>query len=134
MYQCIPVFALLGLRITNTLGVSKRNDILKLSKIYIPCSLGLHIQVVSSLRLNPGGKCPRLSKRQYVLLAQQALVPRVPDHLPIFSYCRDGNIDGVRRLIDTGEASVWDTDSRGTRPLHVGDITLSCYAFLCISL
>jgi hypothetical protein len=43
----------------------------------------------------------------------------VSDDSLIFESCKLGNIDGVRLLLDKGEASTWDTNSQGRTPLHV---------------
>lgn len=43
----------------------------------------------------------------------------VPDDADIFSYCLYGNLDGVRKLLTDGAASIWDTDSGGWTPLAV---------------
>ena len=43
----------------------------------------------------------------------------VSDNSLIFEFCKLGNIDGVRLLLDKGEASTWDTNSKGRTPLHV---------------
>jgi len=43
----------------------------------------------------------------------------VPDDSLIFDFCKLGNIDGVRLLLDKGDASTWDTNSQGRTPLHV---------------
>lgn len=50
----------------------------------------------------------------------------VPDNALIFELSRQGNIMAAETLIRRGEASVWDTDSRGRTPLHVG------YAIHCL--
>ena len=38
---------------------------------------------------------------------------------PIFRACASGNDDAIRRLIDTGQASPFDTTYSGMTPLHV---------------
>lgn len=43
----------------------------------------------------------------------------VPDDSLIFEFCNRGNIHGVRLLFARGQASPWDTDSKGCTPLHV---------------
>jgi hypothetical protein len=43
----------------------------------------------------------------------------VSDDSLIFEFCKLGNIGGVRLLLDKGEASTWDTNSRGQTLLHV---------------
>lgn len=43
----------------------------------------------------------------------------VPDDSLIFEFCADGNLDGIKALLNRGEASVWDRDSFGQTPLHV---------------
>ncbi|KAL4881847.1 hypothetical protein BJY04DRAFT_217916 [Aspergillus karnatakaensis] len=43
----------------------------------------------------------------------------VSDNSIVFSFCQDGNIGAVSRLIERGEASVYDTDSTGWSPLHI---------------
>ena len=43
----------------------------------------------------------------------------VPDDAAIFSACSKGDINGVRHLLETGKASVWDVDANGWTPLHV---------------
>ena len=43
----------------------------------------------------------------------------VPDDAPIFQLCVDGDLDGVRKLLSEGSASVRDTDEGGSTPLHV---------------
>lgn len=43
----------------------------------------------------------------------------VRDDSLIFTFCAAGNLEAVRVLFSRGEASVWDTDSRGWTPLHV---------------
>lgn len=42
-----------------------------------------------------------------------------PDSSLIFKYCLNGNIDGVKRLIEDSLASPYDVDSQGATPLHV---------------
>ncbi|KAF8858739.1 hypothetical protein BDZ45DRAFT_725848, partial [Acephala macrosclerotiorum] len=41
----------------------------------------------------------------------------VPDDSRVFSLCRSGDIDMIQQLFDRGQASPWDTDSRGLTPL-----------------
>jgi hypothetical protein len=43
----------------------------------------------------------------------------VPDDSLIFDFCVTGNLDGVRSLLQRGDASPWDTDSTGWTSLHV---------------
>jgi hypothetical protein len=43
----------------------------------------------------------------------------VSDNAMIFDLCRIGNINGVQLLLNKGEASIWDTNSKGRTPLHV---------------
>ncbi|MCJ1377574.1 hypothetical protein MMC17_000669 [Xylographa soralifera] len=43
----------------------------------------------------------------------------VPRNALIFDFCYTGNIDGVRRLLQRGEASPRDTDSLGRTPLYI---------------
>jgi len=43
----------------------------------------------------------------------------VPYDALIFHFCRQGNIDSVRLLLERGEALVWDTAPNGEMPLHV---------------
>ena len=44
--------------------------------------------------------------------------PRLqPSDAPIFKFCREGNIDGVRDLLFRGQASVLDVNHRGFTPL-----------------
>jgi hypothetical protein len=44
----------------------------------------------------------------------------VPDDALIFDFIRAGDIQGVQSLLYDGKASVWDTNTRGETPLHVG--------------
>lgn len=46
----------------------------------------------------------------------------VPDSSKIFTYCSEGNLDGVRSLFSSGMASSHDTNSYGWTPLHVCDL------------
>jgi len=46
----------------------------------------------------------------------------VPDDAAIFSACRSGDLDGVTKLLADGKASIWDTDTHGNTPLHVGTV------------
>ena len=46
----------------------------------------------------------------------------VPDDSFIFELCRVGNIEAVGKLIESGKASVWDTNSKGWTPFHVSSI------------
>ena len=43
----------------------------------------------------------------------------VPNDAPIFSACKSGHLDKVKRLCADGQASVWDTDEVGQTPLEV---------------
>jgi hypothetical protein len=43
----------------------------------------------------------------------------VPDDALIFRFCELGNIEAVREMITRGDASIYDTDSRGWSLLHV---------------
>lgn len=43
----------------------------------------------------------------------------VPDDADVFWYSKGGNIDGLQRLFDLGQASPWEVDSVGLTPLHV---------------
>jgi hypothetical protein len=43
----------------------------------------------------------------------------VADDSTIFQYCKTGDVDGIRLLLSTGQASVRDIDSLGQTPLHV---------------
>lgn len=43
----------------------------------------------------------------------------VPDDSEIFRLCNNGDILGVKKLLSSGRASVWDRDPRGFTPLHV---------------
>ena len=45
--------------------------------------------------------------------------PHVPYDALIFKYCENGNVDGIRDLIQHKMASPWDVDPRGFTPLHV---------------
>ena len=49
-------------------------------------------------------------------------IRRRPWNSEIFVLCRVGNINGVKRLLDYGEASVFDVDDHGDSPLHVSSI------------
>lgn len=51
----------------------------------------------------------------------------VPDDSLIFDYCKIGNIESVRQLLSKGEASTWDTNSKGRTPLHVSQMTRNCW-------
>lgn len=55
----------------------------------------------------------------------------VPDNAHIFEFCRNGNISAVRTLLKRGEASPWDTDSKGWTPLHVS-VFLSLRSIGCL--
>lgn len=46
---------------------------------------------------------------------------------PILQYCREGNIEGVRELLSTGQASVWDIDEHGNTTLHVRSLARPHY-------
>lgn len=69
------------------------------------CSNGLRIEVLKTC--SQGWKQSLNSYRA------------VPDDAIIFSFCRDETISAVGKLIQAGQASVWDTDSGGRTPLHV---------------
>ena len=43
----------------------------------------------------------------------------VPDHATIFGACRQGNIQKVIELLQSREATIYDTDSCGSSLLHV---------------
>lgn len=43
----------------------------------------------------------------------------IPHNSDIFECCLNGDIDGVKALLSSGRASVWDCDSEGYTPLHV---------------
>ena len=43
----------------------------------------------------------------------------VPDSSHIFDFCKMGNIEGIKRLIARGDASVRDASPKGWTPLHV---------------
>ena len=43
----------------------------------------------------------------------------VPYDSLFFDFCENGNLDGVRTLLDRREASPWDVDPEGWTPLHV---------------
>lgn len=43
----------------------------------------------------------------------------VPNNSPIFAACEAGDVDEVERLIDAGEATVYDTNDNGWTLLHV---------------
>jgi hypothetical protein len=43
----------------------------------------------------------------------------VPQDSPIFKFCRQGNVQGVRELLSHGLASVFDVDGNGQSPLYV---------------
>lgn len=47
----------------------------------------------------------------------------VPDNAPIFDYCKEGNIEAIQALFDSGLASPWDNNSRGFTPLFVSPRT-----------
>ena len=47
----------------------------------------------------------------------------VPDDALIFSFCERGNINGVRDLLSSKEASPFDTNSKGWTPLYVSAIS-----------
>lgn len=46
-------------------------------------------------------------------------VRAVPESSLIFDFCKTGNIEGVKRLIARGDASVRDASPKGWTPLHV---------------
>ena len=46
-------------------------------------------------------------------------VRAVPDDSLIFEFARNGNLHGIKSLIQRGDASVQDTSSKGWTPLHV---------------
>lgn len=43
----------------------------------------------------------------------------VPDNSLVFQFCEKGNVDAVKTLFASGQASPWDTNSKGWTPLHV---------------
>ena len=43
----------------------------------------------------------------------------VPDNALIFEFCEQGNVMAVNSLLAKGQASPWDTNSKGWTPLHV---------------
>jgi hypothetical protein len=43
----------------------------------------------------------------------------VPDKALIFEFCEQGNVMAVKSLLASGQASPWDTNSKGWTPLHV---------------
>lgn len=51
----------------------------------------------------------------------------VSDDSLIFDYCKRGNIESVRHLLSKGEASTWDTNSKGRTPLHVSQTAKTCW-------
>ena len=46
-----------------------------------------------------------------------------PTQLDIFTYARQGNIERIRALIESGQASATDTNDDGITPLHLAAIT-----------
>lgn len=46
-------------------------------------------------------------------------VKAVPENSLIFDFCREGNIQGVMKLFERGDASLKDTSPKGWTPLHV---------------
>jgi hypothetical protein len=44
----------------------------------------------------------------------------VPDDSPIFELCAKGDVGDVTALFQRGEATIWDSDSKGLTPLMVG--------------
>lgn len=56
----------------------------------------------------------------------------VPDDAIIFGFCREESISAVGKLIQAGQASVWDTDSCGRTPLHVGLNFIQAQSIECI--
>lgn len=46
-------------------------------------------------------------------------VKAVPENSLIFDFCREGNIQGVMKLFERGDASMKDTSPKGWTPLHV---------------
>lgn len=48
----------------------------------------------------------------------------VPDDSLIFELCERGDLIGVRRLMERGDASVYDRNSKGWTPLHVSTVFL----------
>ncbi|KAL4874650.1 hypothetical protein BJY04DRAFT_11107 [Aspergillus karnatakaensis] len=52
---------------------------------------------------------------QYTIMPVHA----VPNDSLIFDFCKDGNVEAIKRLFDRGEASVYDTDTNGWTPLFV---------------
>ncbi|KAL1968865.1 hypothetical protein VTN77DRAFT_1226 [Rasamsonia byssochlamydoides] len=53
----------------------------------------------------------------------------VVDDSPIFTFCKNGNIDGVRTLLACGQASPLDTNTNGWTPLHVA--AYECNLAIC---
>ncbi|RYP57535.1 hypothetical protein DL770_010648 [Monosporascus sp. CRB-9-2] len=47
-----------------------------------------------------------------------AMVRAVSEDSLIFDFCRDGNVKGVMRLLERGDASMKDTSPKGWTPLH----------------
>lgn len=53
-------------------------------------------------------------------------VKAVPENSLIFDFCREGNIQGVMKLFERGDASMKDTSPKGWTPLHVSTEDLCC--------
>jgi hypothetical protein len=58
----------------------------------------------------------------------------IPEKSPIFEFCREGNLAGVRTLLKLGQASVRDRDPSGRTPLHVSTLAPSLQTFHLTSL
>lgn len=51
----------------------------------------------------------------------------VPESSPIFEFCRQGNLEAVKHLIGSRNASVNDMTPKGWTPLHVSSLVWVCH-------
>ena len=73
--------------------------------IQLGIKYGLHVQLLNS---SLQGWKSRLDS-----------IHLVPDNAAIFEFCSMGNEESVRTLLQSGHASIRDSDSKGWTPLHV---------------